>query len=86
MAHYPGPWRNEGNSVKALNRGRWFTIAKACAHNFTPDGNLYHAGFLAAAPDMYEALKVAYDILQGHGIGSEHYDRIRDALSRARGE
>ena len=59
--HTPGPWRNEGATVKAISHGICFKITRADANNYTTEGNEANARLIAAAPDLLAALQEIED-------------------------
>ena len=54
--HTPGPWRSEGKSIKAIDHGNWFTIARVESQKLTDEGNSDNARLIAAAPELLAAL------------------------------
>lgn len=54
----PGPYRAEGQSIKAISHGSWFTIARVENKRLTPKAKQDTAVLLAAAPDLLAALKL----------------------------
>ena len=61
----------EGFSIARIIDGKGKPFNKANAH------------LIAAAPDMYEALKDIYDFLKSHGYRT---DIVREALTEAEGK
>lgn len=57
--HTPGPWRRGiGNDCHTVFNAQGGIVADRCG---TIDGTL-----IAAAPDMLNALRVAYEVIDGH--------------------
>ena len=85
----PGPWHVAGKQTIKAGRDRW--IGKANWNNGEANAHL-----IAAAPDMYEALKVAEEALCDLGVcqGPDCKEpacsgvlmRVRAAMRKARGE
>ena len=98
LQHTPGPWRNEGATVKAISHGIWFKITRADANNYTTEGNEANARLIAAAPCLLLALqecaraintmprtKQAEDIQAECGMFSASA-AARSAIAKATGE
>jgi hypothetical protein len=90
MSYTPGPWvvyddSNDGktNRIEIAALGK--TIARI--YQSVPEKDLPNAHLIAAAPDLYEALK---EIVDATDTGWEHLDatftRARAALKKAGGE
>lgn len=77
----PGPWRyniaTNGEIVSINERGPDTTVVEADA------ANPHNAHLIAAAPDLYAALK---EIMDGRAMDSDLREQCRSALAKARGE
>ena len=101
----PGPWvfdgQNAGMTYSAgyglLNEsGESIGIHVDCSHGFVNkhgEGvSEANANLIAAAPDMYEALRAGIEVLTAlygqrkDGPGKQAFEKMRKALSKARGE
>jgi hypothetical protein len=63
----PGPYRSDGNTVKAVSHGRWFTLCRVDNKIFTAEGKEANAAFITRAcnahRDLLEALELCVDCL-----------------------
>jgi len=95
----PGPWKCEGRTVYALIHRGWCKGVKQFQNRFTAYVQDAHtnteeleanARLIAAAPDMYEALKEALSVIRhdGHETGVERdaYGLIEMAIAKAEGK
>ena len=57
MSYTPGPWNSVNGSIKAIDHGRYFTVAQVKSQKLTDEGNVANANLIAAAPDLLEAVK-----------------------------
>ena len=86
--HTPGPWHvgDQIDGCDQINAHEWIGLASVVtrmddADNDCEDG-IANARLIAAAPDMYEALKEAV-LQQGHGL--VNLRQCRDAIAKAEG-
>jgi hypothetical protein len=59
MKHTPGPYRAQGNKVKSISHGQWFTVADCATRGkwkHTKDGENDNAAFIAKACNNHDAL------------------------------
>jgi hypothetical protein len=55
----PAPYRAHGNKVKALEHGKWFTLAWVDSPKLTDDAQAATAKLFALSPNLAEALEWA---------------------------
>jgi len=86
----PGPWKvqryDNGNSYAISPVGSAKVIAKLQSKTFDNKAN---AHLIAAAPEMYEALKEIYQLLEKHEPHwylRKHYNLVAKALAKAEGK
>lgn len=78
----PGPWKVDFETEELQTNNLVLGLIYGCSHDDSPDC-IANANLIAAAPDMYEALK---EVLGDGGIGwlnPDTRDSIRLALSKA---
>lgn len=51
----PGPFRADGNTVKAVSHGQWFTVLRCDNPRFTPEATQRMAAHVAFALNAYAA-------------------------------
>ena len=70
--HTPGPWRvgagdtNPDNEDWAINANNWLSLAVGFNNDVSPSQGEANARLIAAAPRMYELLKVLVSSRAGH--------------------
>lgn len=88
--HTPAPWTVTGNEIRVLN-GVPMLLATvnnsegAKINGYNAEAN---AKLIAAAPELLEALKLAYDLLEEHQGEAKwylrgHYNKINAAIKKA---
>jgi hypothetical protein len=78
--HTPGPWRVEhGRTVQIHGGNHWIATLKCGS---CPAHEIGNARLIAAAPEMYEALRAIVDDLQG----LTHEPTVRAILAKIEGE
>lgn len=88
----PGPWRKGTDGIRIMCTGEtangWGkSVATADKKTWmTWDEQEGNYNLIAAAPDMYAALKAALAVLEEDGPDEAACDIVRAAIAKARGE
>lgn len=91
---FPGPYRVEGRSIKAISHGQYFTIGRADCTKFTPEGNEATARLFAASAELLDALQSLLNVEGAARLGAQsqslagldvayHFEKARTALKKA---
>ena len=86
MNHSPAPWIHSGKSIKAIDHGKWYSIAKIDSSKLSDEGNALNARLIAAAPDLLKALIECADYLSQHLDQGRQHKVIKaadEAISKA---
>ena len=90
--HTPGPWgvdftqSLDGAVIVQTDTGMCIGEAYYLGvHDGQPDGAV-NARFIAAGPDMLEALEVTVKRFMDEGYDSTNFEEAIDAIAKARGE
>lgn len=90
--HTPGPWTVNGKTVKSVDHGHHYTVARVDNPKFTPEANAANARLIAAAPDLLAALRALTAVVESYEYGRPwpgrphaQMDEARAAIARATG-
>jgi hypothetical protein len=87
----PGPWTVTGPSIKAIDHGTRFTIAKVAGGKLSPEGIVGTARLMAASPELLNALYLALPYVEDcaddpcykPGVVNKAIQTIKAALAKA---
>lgn len=84
--HTPGPWRLDGEGLKAMVRGDDATIV-CLRHRLPGIVNAENMRLIAAAPELLAACEAAYDAYDmGGGLARDVAEQLLAAIKKARGK
>ena len=81
----PAPWIVVGDTVKCIDHGHRYLVARVHNSSFKPEANQGNAQLIAAAPDLLAfAERIAR--LPPHGEYVDLIDEARAAIAKATGD
>ena len=84
----PGPYRVEGNKVKLLDHGEWYTLITVSPKGkwkYTPEAEKTHAKLFAAAPKLLEMAKESAQMIEYILAEGYHYEGGKKLLDQMKG-